>query len=400
MTPPAAAAPTQGAAPQQGAANAAGRNAAAVIPFPQASRRAREQPLSFTLTPGTAPITLGPSDLTPNGFMRYVDVHVFTQTAGVIGPGVAAPGFPFTILQNLQFIDTGGQKMDDLSGYALFVDNYASGFPWRCDPTTAYDYSANPISPNFRLRVAREIFPDGKGSLPNLSGAQKYRIRLVVDALANIYSTLPTTPPTLQINIIDGLWLLPAAADGGQRPQQRKPDLLGLSQYRTSFYPGISVTNPQISQDIKVQGNLLKYLAIIARDTTGAFNDAVFPDPFTLRVDNSYPYDNVPLAEVIHEYESMIPERTARLTGVVILPFNYGLEGRSVGSYGVSSWQPTSTATYLHLQGRQAAATNGTFDILACEISTAEIDPAERQAMNNRTGTWQPAVPQTVPGAV
>ena len=385
-------------APQQGPSNAAGRNQQPTVPFPQASRRAREQPLTFTVTPGTAAVTLGPSDLTPNGFLRYVDIHVFTTTAATGSP-VGATGFPFCIFQNLQFIDTGGQKMDDLSGYALFVDNYASGFPWRGDPTAAYDYSASATSPNFRLRIAREIFPDGRGALPNLSGSQKYRVRLVVDALSNIYSTAPTAAPTLQINVIDGLWLLPAAYDGGGRPQQRKPPLLGLAQYRTSFYPGISISSKTISQQIKATGNLIKYIGIIARDTTNTLNDALFADPFTLRIDNSYPYDNVPFAEVVHEYEAMIPERTQRLTGVLLLPFNYGL-GSYVGANGVASWQATSTATYLNLQGTQVTATNGTYDILVCEISTAEIDPSERAAMNNGTGTWQPAIPQTVQGGV
>lgn len=385
-------------APQQGPSTAAGRNTQATVPFPQASRRAREQPLQFTLTPGTAPVILGPSDLTPNGFLRYVDIHVFTTTAATGSP-VGATGYPFNVLQNVQFIDTGGQKMDDLSGYALFVDNYASGNPFRGDPTAAYDYSASATSPNFRLRIARELFPDGRGALPNLSGSQKYRIRLVIDALSNIYSTQPTAAPTFQVNIIDGLWLLPAQADGGGRPQARKPPLLGLSQYRTSWYPSISVSSSNIQQQIKATGNLIKYIALIGKDTTNTLNDALFADPFTLRIDNSYPFDNVPLAEVIHEYESMIPERTQRLTGVVILPFNYGL-GRAVGDNGVASWLATSTATYINLQGRQATPTNGTYDILVCEISTAEIDPAERAAMNNGTGTWQPAIPQTVQGGV
>ena len=389
----------QPAAPQQHANQAAGRAAAPSVPFPQASRRAREQPLSFTITPGTAPIILGPSDLTPNGFLRFVDLHVRTVTAGTLGAGVAAVGFPFNILQNVQFIDTGGQKMDDLSGYALFIDNQVGGTPFRSDPRSAYDYSANPISPNFRLRIAREIFPDGRGALPNLSGSQKYRIRAVIDAISNIYSTAPTTPPTLAVDVIDHLWLLPAPVDGGGRPQQRRPPLLGLAQYRTSFYPAVGVNSAQVSMDIKATGNLVKYIAFVARDNTGAFSDLVFPDPFTLRIDNSYPYDNVPLSEVIHEYESILPERTARDVGTLILPNNYGL-GRVVGADGVASWLPTSTATYIHLQGRQATPTVGTIDILVCEISTAEIDPAERAAMNNGTGTWQPAIPATVQGGV
>jgi hypothetical protein len=385
-------------APQQQANVASGRASAPSVQFPQASRRAREQPLSFTFVPGTAPITLGPSDLTPNGFLRAVDLHIRTVTAGTLGPGVTGPGWPFTLIQNVQFIDTGGQKMDDLSGAALKEDNVIGGFPWHSDPRSAYDYSNNAISPNFRLRIAREIFPDGRGALPNLSGSQKYRIRVVIDAISNVWLTAPTTAPTLALDVIDHLWLLPAPTDGGGRPQQRRPPLLGLAQYRTSFYPSVSISSAQVNYQIKATGNLIKYIVMMGRDASGVYTDAVFPDPFTLRVDNSYPYDNVPLSEVIQEARAMT-DQTVRDPGIVPLPFNYGL-GRKTGDNGVASWLPTSTATYILLQGRQPTPTVGTIDFLVCEISTAEIDPAERSAMNNGTGTWQPAIPADVQGGV
>jgi hypothetical protein len=396
MPAPAAA---QHAAAQDHAAQTGRAPQQPLVPFAQASRRAREQALSFTVTPGTAPIILGPSDLVPNGFLRYVDLHVRTVTAGTLGPGVVADGYPFNILQNIQFIDTGGQKMDDLSGYALLHDNIVGASPARSDPRSAYDYSANAISPNFRLRIGRELFPDGRGSLPNLSGSQKYRIRAVIDAIANIWSTAPTTPPTIAIDVIDHLWLLPSPQDGGGRPQQRRPPLLGLAQYRTSWYPQQSIGGGQVNYQVKSTGNLLKYVAMIGRDANGVRTDAVFPDPFSLRVDNSYPFDNVPLSEVIHEYEAMVPERSTRDTGVIVLPFNYGL-GRRTGDEGVASWWPTSTATYINLQGRQAASTPGTIDFLVGEISTAEIDPNERSAMGSGTGTWHPAIPAEVTGGV
>lgn len=377
----------------------AARPSQPLVPFAQASKRSREQALSWTVTPGAAPTILGPADLVPNGFLAYVDIHVRTVTAGTLGAGVVADGFPFNILENVQFIDTGGQKMDDLSGFALFLDNMAGGSPFRADPRAAYDYSANAISPNFRLRIARELFPDGRGALPNLSGSQKYRLRAVINNLASIYTTAPTTAPQLAVDIIDHLWLLPSPVDGGGRPQQRRPPLLGLSQYRTSWYPNVAIGAGQVDYQIKATGNLIKYIAMVARDGTGARNDNVFPDPFTLRLDNSYPYDNVPLSEVIHEYESAMPDRTARDTGVLILPFNRGYEAY-VGGQGVSSWLPTSTATYIQMKGRQAVATAGTIDFLVCEISTAEIDPAERSAIGSGTGTWQPAIAADVPGGV
>ena len=382
----------------QGAQAAAPAQGVPQVPFPQASRRAIEWPLSFNVTPGVAPITIGPADITPNGFMRFLDIHVSTVTPGTGSP-VALPGWPFSILQNLQFIDTGGQKMDDLPGFHLFVDNYASGSPWRADPTVAHDFSNSATAPNFRLRIARELFPDGKGSLPNLSGSQKYRTRLEIAPLANLYSTAPTAAPELQIDVTSHLWLLPAPQDGGGRPQQRKPDLLGLAQYRTGFYPAISISNAQIDEQVKASGNLIKYIALFGWDSSGNPSDAIFPDPFTLRVDNNYLFSDAPLSEVIHYSDSMIQERAARLPGVLILPWNYGLD-RTSGANGVSSFLATSTATYIQVKGRQATPTVGTMDVLVCEISTAEIDPAERAAMNNGTGTWQPAIPQNVIGGV
>lgn len=396
MTPPAM-------APTADAVTAA-REEGAVVPFDQASRRAADQPLSFTITPGVAPVTIGPSDLTPNGFLRAVELHVSTVTAGTLGPGVAADGFPFNIFQNIQFKDTGGQAMDDLPGYALLQDNILSGWTLHPDPRSEWDYSANPISPNFRLRIERELFPDGVGALPNLSGSQKYRVRAVIDALSNIYSTAPTTPPTLKLDVIDKLWLLPNYIDGGGREQERRPPLLGLSQYRTSFYPAQSVTNPQVDIQIKATGNLIKYIVLVGRDNTGARNDAVFPDPFTLRVDNSYLYDSIPLSQVISDGQRMVAQGSGsggggRDTGVILIPYNYG-HGKYAGDAGSNSWLPTSTATWIELKGRQAVTTNGTIDILVCEISLAEIDPNERPAMGSLTGTWNPAIPQRQPGGV
>jgi len=371
-----------------------------LIPFPAASRRVRSgSTLSFTLTPGTAPVTLGPADLVPTGYIRAIEIHVSTVTAGTLGAGTVGGDFPFNLFQDLQFIDAGGQKMDDLPGWILLQDNIISGYRAIADPRTDYDYSANPISPNFRIRLERELFPDGRGALPNLSGTQKYRLRAVIDAIANVYTVAPTTAPTLKVEITQHEWFLPAAANGAGQPQQRQPPLMGLAQYRTSWYPALSVTNAQINQQVKANGNLIKYIAFCGRNSSGVRTDLVFPDPFTLRVDNSYPWNSVPLANVIAESQAMFRQATARDTGMIILPFDYGL-GRGVGDNGYASWEETSTATYITLQGIQPTPTVGTIDILVCEISVAEIDPAERSALGSATGSWNPNIAPTVMGGV
>jgi len=370
-----------------------------LIPFPAASRRVRGSSFSFTVTPTTSPVTVGPTDLIPTGYIRYLEIHVYTKTAGTLGPGAVGGDFPFNIFQNLQFIDAGGQKMDDLPGYAVLQDNIVGGFRGISDPRADYDYSANPISPNFRIRLERELFPDGRGSLPNLSGTQKYRLRMVIDAIANIYTTAPTTAPTLGIDVIQHEWFLPAAQNGAGQPQQRQPSLMGLAQYRTSWYPSVSFSSANVNYQIKSTGNLIKYIVMIGRNSSGVRTDAVFPDPFTLRVDNSYPWNNMPLSGVIAESQAMFRQATARDTGVIVLPFDYGL-GRAAGDNGYASWEETSTATFINLQGIQPTPTVGTIDFLVCEISLAEVNPAERSALGSATGTWNPTIAPTVMGGV
>lgn len=385
--------PTQAAPATQGAA------VAGAIPFPAASRPVVTEGFSFQVTPGTAPVTIGPTDLIPTGYIRHVEIHFSTATAGTLGEGAVGGDFPFNMLENVQFIDAGGQKMDDLPGYALLQDNVIGGYRAISDPRTDFDFSANPISPDFRLRIERQLFPDGRGSLPNLSGTQKYRLRLNLDAISNIYTVAPDTAPTMQIDIVQHEWFLPAAANAAGTPQQTRPDLLGLAQYRTSWYPAISITNAQVNEQIKANGNLIKYILMVGRNSSGVRTDAVFPDPFTLRIDNSYPYNDVPLSTVIADAQSKFQQATARDTGVIVIPYNTGL-GRAVGANGVSSWEETSTATYIQLKGRQATPTVGTIDFLVCEISVAEVDPAERSALGSATGTWNPNIAPSVMGGV
>ena len=95
----------------------------------------------------------------------------------------------------------------------------------------------------------------------------------------------------------------------------------------------------------------------------------------------------------------MFRQSTARDTGMLILPFDYGL-GRGVGDNGYASWEETSTATYITMTGVQPTPTVGTIDILVCEISVAEVDPAERSALGSATGTWNPNIAPTVMGGV
>lgn len=372
-----------------------------MIPFPAASRPViNGATLQWSsVQPGTAPQILGPADLVPTGYIAHVEVAVSTATAGTLGPGAATADFPFNIFQNLQFIDAGGQKMDDLPGFPMMLDNIWGGYRAISDPRSDYDYSANLISPNFRIRFERQLFPTGVGCLPNLSGTQKYRLRLVVDALSNIYTTAPTTAPTLLVTINQHEWFLPEDYNGAGQPQETEPPLLGLAQYRLSWYPAISISNAQVNEQVKANGNLLKYIMLIARNSSGVRTDAVFPNPFTLRVDNSYPINNVPLSSLIAKYQAQVRQATQRDTGVLVIPFDTGL-GRGVGDNGFASLEQTSTATWIQFYGLQPTPTVGTIDVLVCEISVAEVDPAQRSALGSATGTWNPQIAPTVVGGV
>jgi hypothetical protein len=139
------------------------------------------------------------------------------------------------------------------------------------------------------LPIPFEINPQyGLGALPNQDFSAPWKLTLVGNTNANIWTTAPTTAPTFTTAVFLDAWTQPAAINplNGQ-PQQTQPFYLGtLSKWTLQSYviPAATAYVVPFSR----RGNAYRRLVFLAR---GAANARVastnFPNPVALRWDGT-----------------------------------------------------------------------------------------------------------------
>lgn len=376
-------------------ASAPPANTTQTVPFNQASHHGCEQGPTFTVTPGTSQQTLGPAPLPATGYLRRVLLEV-TSASGVAGTG--AGDFPFNIFALVRLTDTNGAPIFELSGYnTLLADTYG-GYAGAPDPRVDPDYSATAASPNIEPYVPLELDPSGLGSPANLSASAAYRLQLVVDTVANIWSTAPTTVPTFTVTVWCEYWTLPAPTDMQGRAQAVAPPYAGTLQL-WSQQPNITVNAGAQRIALNRMGNLLRNVIGVFR-ASGTRSDSITGDPVTLRWDdlNLDVVDRRTIRKRMREY---VNDLTARDTGVYVFGlYNYG-DGRFVGGRSVASWLPTVTATRYELSTPAGSGSAGTIDWVINDVSVAATSPAQRAVAGGGQGVgYRPPVAPVVPGAV
>lgn len=380
---------TQTANLQGGVASAQPTQAQAVVPFDQASHKGMEQGPTYVVTPTTAQQQLGPVPLPASGYLRRVLIEVKTTTAGV-GAVTPSGDYPFNILNLVRLQDTNGAPIFELTGYNTLLSNtYGDNMDPRVDP----DYSASGLTPGIEPYIPVEINPTGLGSLANMSASSAFKLTMIVDTIANIWTSAPaTTIPTFTITVFMDFWTLPAQRDMLGRPQMQAPPYSGTVQLWTQ-QPNVSLNVGNNRTQITRTGNLFRTAVFVTR-VTAVRSEAPFPDPLTLKWDDRdlVIADRITLRKILREYSENLP---ARDVGVYAFNYNYG-ELRSAGGNGINSWLPTVTSTRYELNGASAGA--GTVDIIINDVSVAPQQPSQRAAESGLG--YKPPVPQSVPGAV
>lgn len=359
-----------------------------VVPFNQASHHGSETGPTWTVTPSTSQQNLGPVPLPATGYLRRILIKV-TSANGVAGTG--AGDYPFSIFALARLQDTNGAPITELSGYNLLLADVYGGYAGSPDPKTDPDYAASAANPNIEPYIPVEIDPTGMGSLANLSASSAYRLTLVVDTIANIWSAAPSTIPTFTIQAILEYWTLPAPVDMMGRHQQTAPPFSGTVQLWTQ-QPNITLNSGNQRTQLTRTGNLLRTVIAVTR-VGGVRSDAPFPDPLTLKWDDIdlRIIDRQSLRKIMREYTN---DLTARDVGVYALLYNFGQE-RNTGASGINSWLPTVTATRYEYNGPSASA--GTIDLIINDITVSPTSPAQR-ASDAGLG-YHPPVAASVQGA-
>jgi hypothetical protein len=372
---------------------------AAPIPFAIAARR--KHSLGFTsnavaMSAVGANANLGPIEIPPTGFLRYVDLVVTGTTAANAATTVFAADAPFNAISYLTLTNAAGDTIIvPIDGYALYLFNKYGALsedPPFSDPrqsplfsTTAGVGAGLGGSFSFALRVPLEIDPQTAfGSIASMASNKSLQLGLQVAPTSAVYSTAPTTPPIVQVTGYQAFWAQPKGDNGRGVPQETVPQ--GNNSIQMWRVDTPAVTPGDKTLKINNVGNVLRMMIFVYRNAAGARVEADIPALHMFRLNND---------EVMYLPDSLWREHIASAYGYTgatrdiangldtgVRPFHYFLDsdGRVRASSVREQYLPTLDTTLLQYRGTSFGA-----GISTVQIFTNEVKPTSSAALYQRT---------------
>lgn len=343
--------------------------------------------ISQLLVSGQGPQTYE-FNLPSYGYARHLWLDV-NLTGGTGAAAVPSGDAPFNVLDQVTFLDTNGAPIfGPLGGYDTFLANLFGGYVYQQDPRESPLFAVLAATGNgrFQVRIPLEIsHHDGTGCLGNQNSSAPYRIRFNVNAPASIYTTPPTTFPTVTITPILEAWSLPNAVDAMGRPQAQLPPNYGTIQYWSERVQTGIVGGNNTVPVLRV-GNLIRTLVFICRQTssTGTRDDTVSPTFPILNWDARQLYNEMREYRQARSFECLESIPTlGRPAGVYAYSFARSNQDRA-GDDKPWLWLPTVEATRLEWTGTFTNA--GVVTVLVNDVAPGEVNPTQRYVENSQTG--------------
>jgi len=246
--------------------------------------------------------------------------------------------------------------MIQADGYSLYlIDLYGGqsgmlGFGNNAATLPSFTAVANTGNFEFRIHLPLELDSSGYCSLPAMNAASQPSIWVQTNPSSVVYSTLPTTVPTLQLQLDEEFWSAPV-----DQPQFAPPDVGSSAQWSVTKAPtGIAANQFQRIVLPRV-GTFTHTLILVLRDSTGARVD-LFPS-----TDLSLWVDGVPhLYETLQERSDKMYAQfgVTRPTGVIVYTFRNSVQSAVSTADTYDLLLPTSPATLLELVGTWGNITN------------------------------------------
>lgn len=245
-----------------------------VVPFRRASKKRFQQSILDTYTPGasTQPVN---RVIEGTGYVGGIDLRLHATSAGNALNTAFAEDGPWSALSSVVWKDVGPEVIN-LQGYDLFLVNKYFGTAFKESDTSADTSVFNKVtgsgatggSFNFWLRVP--IATNDRallGLMGNQDRAIKYELRTDVAPSSSIWTTAPTTIPTMTIERYYDYWPVPAPKDDTGKAQQQVPPGYGVVHYLTK---NLSESNPAANSTVnhwlKRLGNTIRFMILIFRD--------------------------------------------------------------------------------------------------------------------------------------
>jgi hypothetical protein len=308
-------------------------------PFPTGVLRSENPDYDQTKTLAATAVQMPNYTLEPTGWLRGLEFQVDLVVTGNVTNVVAfAADGPFSAINKITFKDTGNREVfGPLGGYDFMtIDKYGAyynvGDP-RADLsfTTTVGAVGAGGSASFILYLPLELVQrDALGTVENKSDNTAWKAEIWVEGTGTaLYSTAPSTTPTIRIRITEDSYTEPAAASGGGRPFADTPPRVGTLQYWVQeASAGISGTGSyNLDNGIGYPIRNLIYKLIRQGGTSRANGDSDWPDPVTLtygKVQLFQRYKNLWISKISRSFGDQTPAAT---TASGVTTFNADVAG-------------------------------------------------------------------------
>jgi hypothetical protein len=217
---------------------------------------------------------IGPIDVKAYDYMRSILLKVETTTAGAgTSTSVASKDYPFNQISYLRVKQPNGQTMYSVSNghHGAMIQKWGMiRPPIQVDPRSDPEYIAGVgVAPTstFGIRIPFELdLRDALGSLPNKDAAAPFTIELGLNSTSTVFSTSPTTAPTIKITpILEAYDQPPETLDG--KPVATTPPNMNTLQRWTE--QSITMSTGSFDARVRKLGNYVRELLFLSKDSTG-----------------------------------------------------------------------------------------------------------------------------------
>lgn len=367
-----------------------------VTPFTRASRKKSQLSFATSNVLTTAQVQLQPIEVTPGGFLRFIEM----QVAGVTAANAATTTFnadaPWNVISFLSLTNSAGDTIIvPITGYQLFLVNKyfaMSEDPPFCDPRrdngALTGYSTTPGvgaglggSFTFSLRIPLEIDPrDAFCAIPNSAANKAYQLQIMLAPTTTVYGVAPTTAPTVSITGYNFFWSQPRDTSGAGNPQQAYPT--GNGSVSLIRLQTIAVTQGDKINKLTNVGNVLRQVMFVLRTAAGVRSAADWPAISQILINNDILF-YLPTAQWLSDMATLYGYNTAAVelaggldNGVFVIPYFNDQRGKVLCDGPRDQWLPTIDATLFQHRGTSFGATAASLEVI-----TNEIKPISAEAL-------------------
>ena len=304
------------------------------------------------------------------GFAGALRLNV--TASGGVGSSVFAADAPFNLLTSIRQSFPNENKtsttLDDIDGYSLYLLNLLDTIGAVNIGNINYSLDTSNGNFSFSVLLPRWVsYATGVGVVGVNGSSQAPQLSLGINAASNIYTTLPTTLPTVNIELVYEYVQAPAAVSAFNVPQTQVPP-----------YNGTIVTRGVQAQSLggngyvhfTTQGGLIRNWVLVMRDSSGARESLSgnFPDSLLITDNGNNTLDRIYLNDHL-EWQEYALQNINIPTGVLFLPYSRDIFGRASQYTMGQQWRRTSAESFITATGSWPSSGN-------LQVITDMVSPA------------------------